>query len=129
MAQTFAIAFTKRSRYVNTASPGGAWLFGIASRELKRYRRKARVETRALQRMGIESPAMDDESIARIDDLDEVASLRAALVDALGELSAAEREAIRLRVLGELSFSAVARELGCSEGAARVRVHRGLGDC
>lgn len=126
MAETFAIAFAKRHRFVNTAAPGGAWLYAIASRELKRYRRKARVETRALRKLGIDTPVMDDESIARIEELAEVASLRRALMQALADLSAGEREAIRLRVVEELPFSEVGDRLGCSEGAARVRVHRGL---
>lgn len=116
MAETFAVAFTKRHKYVNRARPGGAWLFGIAARELKRYRRKSRVETRALQRLGVETPPMDDQSIARIEALDEVASMRSALISALADLSDAEREAIRFRVLDDLPFSAVAGELGCSEG-------------
>lgn len=126
MAETFAIAFTKRSVYIRTASPGGAWLYGIARRELQAYRRRRRIETRALQRMGVDPPAMDDESLARIEDLDEVASLREHLVGALADLSDAECDAVRLRVIEGLPFSDVARILGCSEGAARVRVHRAL---
>jgi RNA polymerase sigma-70 factor (ECF subfamily) len=35
-------------------------------------------------------------------------------------------EAVRLRVLDELEYDEIARELGTTPGAARVRVHRGL---
>jgi RNA polymerase sigma-70 factor (ECF subfamily) len=37
-----------------------------------------------------------------------------------------QREALRLRVVDDLDYTAVARELGTSPGAARVRVHRAL---
>ncbi|MEN8239325.1 MAG: RNA polymerase sigma factor [Actinomycetota bacterium] len=126
-AETFAIAFTKRRRFVRTAAPGGAWLYGIASRELKRYRRRAMVEQRALRKLGIEPPAVDDESLRRIEELDEVTELRGAVIGALSTLSEMDREAVRLRVVAELPFKEVAASLGCSEGAARVRVHRALG--
>lgn len=125
-AETFAIAYTKRRRFVRTAAPGGAWLYGIASRELKRYRRRATVEQRALRKLGIESPPVDDESLRRIEELDEVAELRGAVISALSTLSDADRQAVRLRVVADLPFKDVAASLGCSEGAARVRVHRAL---
>ncbi|KAA3636902.1 MAG: sigma-70 family RNA polymerase sigma factor [Armatimonadetes bacterium] len=125
-AETFAIAFTKRKRYVRSAAPGGAWLYGIASNELRRHRRRHRTEKRALRRLGVEVPRLDDASLQRIEDLDEVRSFRRQLVAALAELSTAERDAVRLRIVDELSFREVAHNLGCSEGAARVRVHRAL---
>jgi DNA-directed RNA polymerase specialized sigma24 family protein len=48
------------------------------------------------------------------------------LPGALDWLSQGERDAVTLRVVHELDYPAIARRLGCSEGAARVRVHRGL---
>lgn len=50
----------------------------------------------------------------------------AALHDALRELSPALSQALILRVGHELSYDEVADRLGCSPGAARVRVARGL---
>ena len=44
----------------------------------------------------------------------------------LDTLPAHEREAVRLRVLEDLEYSDVARALGTTPAAARVRVHRGL---
>ena len=41
-------------------------------------------------------------------------------------LTVGERDAVRLRVLEELDYRTIAARLGCSEGAARGRVHRGL---
>jgi len=48
------------------------------------------------------------------------------LHDALDELPANQRDAIRLRVVDDLSYDDVADALGTSAEAARVRVHRGL---
>ena len=126
-AETFAIAFEKRGRFRERGRPAGAWLYGIASRELKRFRRRSLTELRAVRRLGVRLPEMDDESIARIEELIDLAPLRRALGSALVEMSAADREVLRLRVVEGLPYRVVAAELGCSEGAARVRVHRALG--
>jgi RNA polymerase sigma factor (sigma-70 family) len=44
----------------------------------------------------------------------------------LERLSGTQREALELRVVEELPYREVARRLRVSEGAARVRVARGL---
>ena len=49
------------------------------------------------------------------------------LDEALAELPAGERDAVELRVIDGLPYDAVAAGLATSEGAARVRVARGLG--
>ena len=49
------------------------------------------------------------------------------LDEALAELPAGERDAVELRVIDGLPYDAVAADLATSEGAARVRVARGLG--
>jgi RNA polymerase sigma-70 factor (ECF subfamily) len=126
LAETFMIAFEKRSRFRDTGAPGGAWLFGIASRELSRYFRRRRVQLRTVERLGLVVPDLDDESaqaIARLVDRDERES---GLAGALTQMSPAEREAVELRVVGELEYREIASRLHCTEAAARVRVHRGL---
>jgi len=70
--------------------------------------------------------APDDESIARIEALADVAAHREALTEALGRMTDLERDAVRLRVLEELDYRTIAARLGCTEGTARGRVHRGL---
>jgi RNA polymerase sigma-70 factor (ECF subfamily) len=48
------------------------------------------------------------------------------LRDALASLGDGERLAVELRVLEELDYEEIAGRLGISNGAARVRVFRGL---
>jgi RNA polymerase sigma factor (sigma-70 family) len=77
-------------------------------------------------RLGIAVPALDDESIARIEALADAAAHRPALTAALARMTDRERDAVQLRVVEELAYPEIAAKLGCSEGAARTRVHRGL---
>jgi RNA polymerase sigma-70 factor (ECF subfamily) len=126
LAETFAVAFERRRRFRNLGRPGEAWLYGIAAKELSHWFRRQEVEKRAVRRLAIEVPPLDDESIARIEALADVEAHREALAAALEQMSAGERHAVELRVVGELAYGEIATQLECSEAAARVRVHRGL---
>jgi RNA polymerase sigma-70 factor, ECF subfamily len=126
LAETFAVAFEKRGRFRDTGSPGAAWLYGIASRELSHWYRRRAVELRAVRRLEITIPVLDDESIARIEALADSSERRAAMAAALTRLPAAQRTAVELRVVEELGYAEIATRLSCTEGAARTRVHRGL---
>ena len=127
VAETIATAYLRRNHYRKRNVPVTAWLYGIASRELGKFRRRRGAEGRAMKRLGIVRPEMDSESINRIEELIDLDSYRTELEGALSRLSIKEREALRLRVVDDLPFADVATALGCSEGAARVRVHRALG--
>ena len=126
VAETFAIAYQKRHRYRDRGRPLGGWLYGIAARELATYRRRQRVELRACRRLAVVVPPLDDTSIERIEELVDAAQWRSALDEALTQLTTAERDAVRLRVIEQLDYPTVAARLRCSEQAARARVHRGL---
>lgn len=126
LAETFAVAFAKRGRFRDVGRPGGAWLYGIAVRELARYFRRRKVEMRALARLGAERPALDPEAAAAIDVMVEADRHRGELRAALARMSPAARDAVSLRVVDELDYAEIGERLGCSEVAARVRVHRGL---
>jgi RNA polymerase sigma factor (sigma-70 family) len=126
LAETFAAAWLARGRFRDVGKPGGAWLYGIARRELSRYFRRQRVELRAVRRLGIEIPMLDRESVAAIEALEAADGAHARLTDAMGRLSVTERDAVQMRVVGELEYSEIAERLRCSEQAARTRVHRGL---
>ena len=125
-AETFAAAFAGRRRYRDTGAPAYAWLLGIARHQLARAFRRQRVDDRARRRLGIERVALDDASLARIEELADLEAMRPALVAALDQLPSDTARAVALRVTDALPYTEVARRLGCSEGAARVRVSRGL---
>ena len=84
------------------------------------------MEHRAIRRLGITVPELDDESIARIETLADLDTQRATLGAAMARMTDRERDAVRLRVVEELGYTEIAARLGCTEGAARSRVHRGL---
>jgi RNA polymerase sigma-70 factor (ECF subfamily) len=126
-AETFAQAYVGRHRFRGISDGEAAgWLYAIARRQLGRYFKKARVELRALERLGLEPPALDDDERARIEELAALDDLRGALRSELATLSAARREALELRIVEELPYAEVASRLGISEQTARARVSRGL---
>jgi RNA polymerase sigma factor (sigma-70 family) len=125
-AETFATAFCSRRRYRDQGVPAIAWVLGIARHLLADSIRNERIEGRARKRLGIERLELDDEALRRIEELADLASVRERLDAALAELPPDSAEAVRLRVDAELPYAEVARRLGCTEGAARVRVARAL---
>ena len=125
-AETFAAAFAARHRYRDEGAPALAWLLGIARREFSAAVRRQRVRDRARRRLGMQRIELDDVSLERIEELADMASLRQAIDDALGSLTPKVAEAVSLRVALELPYAEIAKRIGCSEGAARVRVARGL---
>jgi RNA polymerase sigma-70 factor (ECF subfamily) len=88
--------------------------------------RRGRAERRALARLGVEPPALEAEEQIRIEELAALGDLRSAVQGALAELGPEQREAVRLRVVDELGYAAIASRLGIPEQTARARVSRGL---
>lgn len=62
VAETFAVAYERRRRFRDIGRPGGAWLYGIAAHELSHWYRHEDVRRRAIKRLGIAVPHLDDES-------------------------------------------------------------------
>ena len=122
-AETFAQAWLSRRRFRDCAGgSAGPWLFGIARNLLAQSVRRRRIELQACERIGLLERLDEPRATAEPDEvwLD-------GLDEALAELPAGERDALELRVVDGLPYDAVAADLATSEGAARVRVARGLG--
>jgi RNA polymerase sigma factor (sigma-70 family) len=129
VGETYARAWESRARYAggpDDADALAAWTFGIARHVLADALRRGRSERAALARLHVEPPQLAPDEIARLEELAELGSLRAALAVALQDLSPEQRDAVRLRVVEELDYPAIARRLGISEDAVRARVSRGL---
>jgi RNA polymerase sigma-70 factor (ECF subfamily) len=122
-AETFSRAWVMREhfedRFEGSAAP---WLFGIARNVLMMSVRRGAVERLAAERLGVlerldlgggSSPAPEPRWTEGADEL-------------LDSLPLGQGEALRLRILDELSYDEVAAALGTTRSAARVRVHRGL---
>lgn len=125
-AETFAIALEQHRSFDADRGEVGAWLWGIARNLFRQYLRTAQVERRARERLAIHTPRVTHDEIGEVDDrLD--AQLRIGQLDELLDgLGTSVATAVRLRVIDRLSYEDVARHCGCSVGAARVRVSRGL---
>jgi RNA polymerase sigma-70 factor, ECF subfamily len=126
-AEAFAQGYFARRRFRGTTDgEAKAWLYAIANRQLARYFRKGKAERRALERLGVQLPSLDEDERSRIEELADLDGLRVELRRELEQLSRAERDALELRVVEELPYAEVASRLGISEHAARARVCRGL---
>jgi RNA polymerase sigma factor (sigma-70 family) len=127
MAETFAQAYSSRGKYRGRSDDdAAAWVFGIARHQLASYFRRGRAERRAIARLGIELPRLDAEDEERIEELADLAALRTAVAELFDALPSNQRRALRLRVVDELPYPEVARQLGVSEQTARARVSRAL---
>ena len=131
-SSTFLAAYTSRADYDNCRGTPHAWVFGIARHQLAQWQRRQNAYMRAVGRVAtrerLDSGA-DHTSSEPFERVDEAVSNRQATlhaVAALGHLSGRQATALRLRVLGQLPYADLAASLGCSDGAARVRVSRGL---
>lgn len=128
LSETFAVAYARRGKFRGggEAAVRRSWLFGIASNLLADYFRSGSAERRAMDKLGMERAIVLDHEIERIDELAEIDELRGAVAAALTDLSAENQDAVRLRVIEELSYEEVAARLSVSEQVARARVSRGL---
>lgn len=125
-AEVFAAAYARRRAYRDTGAPAQAWLFGIARRQIGTFLRRRRVSDRYRRRFGFQALELSEDESERIVHGIAMEPLRHAPIDANLELPTSQADALRLRIVDELPYVDIAAQLGCSVGAARVRVSRGL---
>jgi RNA polymerase sigma-70 factor (ECF subfamily) len=99
-------------------------VLGIARNKLRESRRRGRVEDRARRRLAFEPEVLDDDDLARVEEL--AAGAEPPVLELVEQLPERQRDAVRSRVIDDREYGDVARELGCSELVARQRVSRGL---
>jgi RNA polymerase sigma-70 factor (ECF subfamily) len=125
-AETFSEAALSLRRFEDLANGSALpWLYGIARNLLFRYLERQRVESRARKKLGV-SIAANEDGFDEVDERLRSDQLQEFLAPALAALPETQRRAVELRVIDELSYGAVAKTLGCTPLAARLRVHRGL---
>ncbi|HVR05059.1 MAG TPA: sigma-70 family RNA polymerase sigma factor [Solirubrobacteraceae bacterium] len=127
MADTFTMALDRRAQFRGSSEVElSGWLWSIARSTLREHERRGEAARRGARRLGRERRALGDRELERIEELAGVAELRDAVVRRLAQLPEEQREAVRLRVLEDLSYEEVAARLGLSVETVRARVSRAL---
>jgi RNA polymerase sigma-70 factor (ECF subfamily) len=121
-AEVFAAALIAAARYRPGERPALAWLYGIAAHKLADSRRRGRVEDEARRRLALDPLAVDDEDLARVEEMADVGAAETALA----ALPSGQRDAVLSRVVQERSYAEIAEQMRCSELLVRQRVSRGL---
>jgi RNA polymerase sigma-70 factor (ECF subfamily) len=115
LAETFARAFAARERAFTTEGSLRAWLYTIAANlvadELRRQERASRAQWRLVNRV---TPEASEVGVATDQ----------ALLSALEQLPAEQREALLLLAWGELSYAEIAVVTGVAIGTVRSRLNR-----
>ena len=127
VGETFARAWAnRRTFHGNTQEAATAWLWTIGRNALNDALRRGACERRALAKLAVMVPRLDDEEMERVESLAGLPELRRNLRDVLSQLAPNERTVLHLRIVMELDYKEIANRLGTSSGAARVRVHRAI---
>jgi RNA polymerase sigma-70 factor, ECF subfamily len=100
-----------------------AWLMTISRNVMIDSLRRGRVEQAARKRLAIEPIRVDDDDLARIEELVSSMDLEAQLESLL---TPDQARALRARILDEADYPEIAGELRCSEAVVRKRVSRAL---
>jgi RNA polymerase sigma factor (sigma-70 family) len=123
-AETFAQAWIVRGRFRDEVDGSAApWVYGIARNVLLMSIRRGAIERRATERLGLQERLDRPQCV---EDPMPASTWADGADELLDTLPAHQRDAVRLRVLEDLEYADVARALGTTPAAARVRVHRGL---
>jgi RNA polymerase sigma-70 factor (ECF subfamily) len=125
-AETFAQAIASAGRFRDEGHGALAWLLGIAGNLVSQSARRRGVELRCLKQLGIDRVGFGDASLERVEALIDLDALGNPFLQALGELPASQREAVRRHVLGEMPYRELAAAMQVSEVTVRQRVSRGL---
>ena len=119
-ATTFSKALATLGRYEEQGS-FAAWLFSIARHTLRDYQRRRRPQVPMEEVAGtLVDPAPPPE--AQVLQAEQARTLHRLIQ----QLPPDQREALELRVFGELRTAEVATVLGRSEGAVKMLVHRAV---
>lgn len=121
-AETFLIAFDKRTDYDVSYADARPWLYGITSNLIARHRRAEMRQYRALAKAGMEDPAEDHAD--RVAGVVDAVARKPQLAQALAELADGDRDVLLLIAWAELTSEEAGSALGIPAGTARSRLHR-----
>ncbi|KAB1660243.1 sigma-70 family RNA polymerase sigma factor [Pseudoclavibacter chungangensis] len=122
LSETFLVAFERRERFDHAWSSARPWLFGIATRLIRKHRAREAQQWRAWEagaaaavagESGIESVGSRVDAWARVRDL----------APEIARLSARDRATLLLYAWGDLSYQEVAAAVGVPVGTVRSRLN------
>jgi len=122
-ADVFEIAIAKIGDYDSARGSQRAWLFGIATNMIRRHWRTERRRLTAWHRMTGRTPVANDPLLDIADQLD-AASEVSAVMSAITEIPADDRDLLFLIAWEERSYSECAQILDIPVGTVRSRLHR-----
>jgi RNA polymerase sigma factor (sigma-70 family) len=123
VAETFLLAFARRSRYDPAAPNARPWLFGILTNLLRTHRRTEARAWRALARAGSD-PLTADTSIERVSERMDARAATRSLAGALASMPGRQRDVLLLHIWAGLDYPALAAALALPPGTVRSRLHR-----
>ncbi len=128
VAETFTRAIGEREQYGRLPEEDlTGWLWRIARETLVSYQdRVAREGAHALAPGSPQRRQLSDSEVREIERLADIGQLRREALRQLIRLPPALRDAVRLRIVHELSYEQVAERLEIAPEQARVRVWQGL---
>jgi RNA polymerase sigma-70 factor (ECF subfamily) len=119
-AEVFVRAWQAIGRYQPNDTPFGAWLHRIASNAIvDQHRRRRRLVEDIDQHHDLAAPGSVEDLVAERDRLRRIR--RAA-----GDLPAWQRTVLTLRFGHDLTYTAIARRTGRSQGAVKLLQHRAI---
>ncbi|MFI6387104.1 RNA polymerase sigma factor [Nonomuraea sp. NPDC050540] len=121
-AETFLIAFDRRTRYDLTCDQARPWLYGIATNLIGRHRRSEVRFYRAMARAGTAEP--DGGHADRVTERVAAERLSPELARGLAGMSRGDRDALLLVACAGFSYAEAARALGVAVGTVSSRVNR-----
>lgn len=117
VAETFTVAW-RRIEDVPGGVQARPWLYGVARKVLANHHRSGRRRRRLHHRLASQSAGLvQDAAVPAAPD-------REAVAEAFNALRESDRDILQLAGWEELGSEELAEVLGCTRGAARVRLHR-----
>ncbi|MBO0979794.1 RNA polymerase sigma factor [Microbacterium sp. SD291] len=124
LSETFLVAFRRRADFDLDVESAAPWLFGIASRLIRRHRAVEAKHWRSFAAAigGEEHSSLGgfDEALSRVDAEREVAALKVRIA----ALAPRDRETLLLYAWHGMSYDEIAASLGVPVGTVRSRLNR-----
>lgn len=124
LSETFLIAFRKRARFDHSWESARPWLYGIATRVIRRMAARDAHQWRAIAASAAVAESGGHDGSARADErLDATAATR-ALAHRIAALPAGDRDVLLLHAWGDLTYEQIGVALNIPVGTVRSRLNR-----